>query len=83
MSNRTKQQKRREIAMPPRSYQPSRAELREEYDMPGADLETVREAFFTPVQINEKDRKQKGSLAPMVESPASGATVKRKCDYPI
>lgn len=55
----SKPPKRREIAMPPRSYQPSRAELREEYDMPGVDLETVRDAFFTPVTVTEQDPKGK------------------------
>ena len=47
--------------MPPRSYQPSRAELREEYDMPGADMETVRDAFFAPVAISEQDPKPRDS----------------------
>lgn len=61
MPNRTKQPKRLGIAMPPRSYQPSRAELREEYDMPEADLETVRGAFFSPVEISEQDPKRKGA----------------------
>ena len=60
MSNRAKQPKRREIAMRALSYQPSRAELREEYDMPEADMETVRKAFFTPVEINEQDPNRKG-----------------------
>lgn len=51
-----KTQKRppREITLPPRGYQPSRAELREEFDMPGASLETVRKAFFKPVVVREK-----------------------------
>ena len=40
----------REIDMPPRDYQPSKAEREEECDMPGADLETVRRAFFRPVR---------------------------------
>ena len=30
----------------PSDYQPSKAETEEEIDMPGADLETVRRAFF-------------------------------------
>ena len=46
MSKQTKASKRREITMPPCGYQPSRAELREEYDMSGVDMETIREAFF-------------------------------------
>jgi hypothetical protein len=44
--------KPREITLPPRTYQPSRAELREEFDMPGASMETVRRAFFRPVKVN-------------------------------
>ena len=32
--------------MPPCDYQPSKAELEAEYDMPDADPETVRHAFF-------------------------------------
>lgn len=43
----------REITLPPRSYQPSRAELREEIDMPEADAETIRNAFFRPVTVKE------------------------------
>ena len=30
----------------PASYQPSKAELEEEFDMPGADMDTLRQAFF-------------------------------------
>lgn len=40
---------RREFAIPglkPASYQPSQAELEEEFDMPGADIDTLRKAFF-------------------------------------
>ena len=36
-----------------KDYQPSRAELREEFDMPGVDIETVRKAFFQPVKVVE------------------------------
>ena len=44
----------REITLPSRkNYQPSRAELREEFDMPEADMETVRKAFFQPVKVVE------------------------------
>lgn len=46
----------REITMPPRSYQPSRAELREEIDMPEADAETIRNAFFRPIKVRPKER---------------------------
>ena len=38
----------RTITMPPSEYQPSKTELEAEHDMPGADPETVRRAFFQP-----------------------------------
>ena len=47
----------REIDMPPRDYQPSKAEREEECDMLGADLETVRRAFFRPVRVRETSPK--------------------------
>ena len=46
-----RKRKPREITLPPRTYQPSRAELREEFDMPGASMETVRKAFFRPFKV--------------------------------
>ena len=36
-----------------RSYQPNRAELREEFDI-GVDIETARKVFFTPVTVFEQ-----------------------------
>ncbi|MCY4289530.1 MAG: hypothetical protein OXC63_13185 [Aestuariivita sp.] len=33
----------------PASYQPTKAEMEEEFDMPGADDETLRKTFFTPL----------------------------------
>lgn len=44
----------REVAAKPSDYQPSKAELEEEFDMPGADMETLREAFFKPLKTEEK-----------------------------
>ena len=44
----------KEITLPRRDYQPSQAELKEEYDMPGADMERLRKAFFELVKIKEK-----------------------------
>ena len=44
----------REIDMPPRDYQPSKAEQEREHDMPGADIRTVRRAFFWRVKVREK-----------------------------
>ena len=50
------EQKRKNIRLPSRKdYQPSRKELREEFDMPGTDIETVRKAFFQPVQVVEEE----------------------------
>ena len=48
------QKKPKEITLPPRKdYQPSKAEMEKEVDMPGADIETVRKAFFQPVKVVE------------------------------
>ena len=33
----------------PPTYQPTAEELKEEYDMPGADMKTLRKAFFKPL----------------------------------
>ena len=38
------------INMPKSDYQPSTDEKKQEVDMPGASLETVRKAFFRPVK---------------------------------
>ena len=42
------EQKRKDIKLP------SKKELRKEFDMPGADIETVRKAFFQPVKVIEE-----------------------------
>ena len=39
------------IIMPPRNYQPSKAEHEEEIDMPKASLKTMKEVFFRPVKV--------------------------------
>ena len=44
----------REITLPPRDYQPTKAESDQEYDMPGADIVTVRSAFFRRVKVKEE-----------------------------
>ena len=41
---------KRKITLPARGYQPTKAELEETYDMPGADEETLRKAFFQPLE---------------------------------
>lgn len=49
-----KEKKPKEITLPSRKdYQPSRKELREEFDMPEADIKTVRKAFFQPIKVVE------------------------------
>ena len=53
-----KRSKRREITLPPRDYQPSKAELQEEFDMPGADMDAVHRAFFRPVSVRTKPTKR-------------------------
>ena len=47
-------QQAREIESTQRTCQPSRAEVREESDMPGTDMERVREEFFTPIPTRER-----------------------------
>ena len=44
----------REITLPPRDYQPTKAETEREYDMPGADIVTVRNAFFRRVKVRKE-----------------------------
>ena len=43
-----------EITLPPRDYQPTKAETEQEIDMPGADIVTVRNAFFRRVRVKEE-----------------------------
>ena len=47
----------REITLPPRDYQPTKAESDQEYDMPGADIVTVRRAFFQRIRVRETNPK--------------------------
>ena len=44
----------KETTLPQRDYQPSQAERKEEHDMPGADMDTLRKDFFEPVNLKEK-----------------------------
>ena len=39
------------ITLPPQSYQPTKAQMEEEYDMPGASLGKLQRAFFRPVKV--------------------------------
>jgi len=41
------------MSSPPKDYRSTREELEEEFDMPRADIETVRRAFFRPVVPND------------------------------
>ena len=43
----------KEIDLPPRDYQPSKAALEEEHDMPKAKTSTLRRAFFRPFSVRE------------------------------
>ncbi|MXW86663.1 MAG: hypothetical protein F4Z55_12555 [Boseongicola sp. SB0667_bin_21] len=39
------------ITLPPATFQPKKADMEREYDMPGASLEQIRRAFFRPVRV--------------------------------
>ena len=41
----------REITLPPKDYQPSKAELEQEFDMPGMSEKRLRETFLRPFRI--------------------------------
>lgn len=41
--------KQASVKVKPPTYQPSAQELNQEFDMPGASMETVRRAFFNTV----------------------------------
>lgn len=45
----------RTIKLPGNDYQPRKAEMEREYDMPGADMETLRSAFFRPINVERQD----------------------------
>ena len=45
----------RTITLPDKDYQPRKAEMEQEYDMPGASLGTIRSAFFRPFNIRRQD----------------------------
>lgn len=42
------------IILPPRDYQPSKAEHEAGVAMPGASFKTVKEVFFRPVKVEVK-----------------------------
>ena len=39
------------LELPPSDYQPSKAELEEEFEMPGMTPEEMRKAFFRPFRV--------------------------------
>ena len=41
----------RTVELPPSDYQPRKAEIEEEFDMPGMDTETLRSTFFRPFKF--------------------------------
>ena len=44
------------ITMPPATFQPRKADMDREYDMPGASAEQIRQAFFRPVIVRREPR---------------------------
>lgn len=57
MTKRAKPRKRQPlpkpvtITMPPATFQPRKADMGKGYDMPGASVDRVRQAFFRPVKV--------------------------------
>ena len=46
----------RTVTLPPDDYQPRKAAMEQEFDMPGASEATVRRAFFRPINVQREDR---------------------------
>ena len=44
-----------EVEMKPPTYQPSKAEKEEEFDMPGMTDDQVRTAFMRPIKVKNED----------------------------
>ncbi|MDE0697422.1 MAG: hypothetical protein OXH76_16495, partial [Boseongicola sp.] len=44
-----------ELVLKPSSYQPSKADMEEEFDMPGLSPDEIRAAFFRPFAIRSED----------------------------
>ena len=44
------------ITLPHETYQPRKAETAKEYDMPGASVDEIRNAFFRPVKVRRERR---------------------------
>ena len=48
-------QEPRTLPLPPTGYQPSKAELEEEFDMPGLSHEEARKRFFRPFRFDRQE----------------------------
>ena len=46
----------RTVRLPPKDYQPSKAELEEESDMPGMSDDELRRTFFRPFDFVRDDK---------------------------
>ena len=46
----------RTVTLPPKGYQPSKADLEEEFDMPGMSDQQLRETFFRPFNFVREDK---------------------------
>ena len=44
------------VTLPPKGYQPSKADLEEEFDMPGMSDQQLRETFFRPFNFVREDK---------------------------
>ena len=45
----------RTVTLPKRDFQPRKADMEREYDMPGLSLDKIRSTFFRPFNIRRKD----------------------------
>ena len=52
-----KLQKPRTITLPGKDFQPNKADMAQEYDMPEVSLRKIRNAFFRPLNIRRDDSK--------------------------
>lgn len=43
------------ITLPGKDFQPRKADMEREFDMPYASMDTLRNAFFRPVNVERKD----------------------------
>ena len=61
MKKKSEKAQPREVRVAPSTYQPSRAELREEFDMPGWSLDQMRKNLLGPVKLVQ-DENEPASL---------------------